>query len=259
MINKKYLKLLREKNKFNTNYFIYETISKRIIDSLDLVNINFSDILEIGINENLSYNYVKKRFPKSNFKRSDVCDSKLINNKLSDFLKIDLDNIKFGINKYDLIYSNFILHLTNDLEKTFKLLNQCLKPSGLIIAAIPDIDNIYQLVNSMYKTDFELYSGAYQRINPTKTVDSILSILKKQNFDIPTVSKDIVKIEYSNFKNLLKDVKATNLSYCYNDKRKKIENKNYFSRLEKNYKNDYFKECYELDIRINIISAWKSN
>ena len=49
MINKNYIKLLRKKNENNSNFFIYEIISKRIIDSLDLIKVNFSNICEIGI------------------------------------------------------------------------------------------------------------------------------------------------------------------------------------------------------------------
>ena len=52
MINKNYIKLLRKKNENNSNFFIYEIISKRIIDSLDLIKVGFSNICEIGINEN---------------------------------------------------------------------------------------------------------------------------------------------------------------------------------------------------------------
>ena len=52
MINKKYLKQIRSRNRSDLNYFIYEKIAKRIIDSVDLVKIPFNQILELGINEN---------------------------------------------------------------------------------------------------------------------------------------------------------------------------------------------------------------
>ena len=99
--------------------------------------------------------------------------------------------------------------------------------------------------------------GVYQRINPTIEIENILSILKKIGFDIPTLNTDSFIIEYKDFENLLKDLKSTKLSYCYNDKRNRFENKNYFNRLMKIYEKNYFNGNYLLEIKFNIISAWK--
>ena len=49
MINKKYLKLQRSYKRFNENNFIYNLIAERIADSIDLLKINISKALEIGI------------------------------------------------------------------------------------------------------------------------------------------------------------------------------------------------------------------
>ena len=53
-------------------------------------------------------------------------------------------------------------------------------------------------------------------------------------------------------------MRATNLSYFYKDKKTNFENKDYFKILEKIYKEEYFDDNYVIDIKINIISAWKS-
>ena len=62
MINKKYLKLLRAKNRRFGENFIYNEISKNIIDSLDILKIPFDTILQLGINDNLVTNYLKEKF-----------------------------------------------------------------------------------------------------------------------------------------------------------------------------------------------------
>ena len=63
MINKKYLKLLRAKNRKYGENFIYNQISKNIIDSLDILKIPFDNILQLGINDNLVSNYLKEKIP----------------------------------------------------------------------------------------------------------------------------------------------------------------------------------------------------
>ena len=57
MINKKYLKLLRTKDRKYGENFIYNEISKNIIDSLDILKVPFNNILELGINDKLIINY----------------------------------------------------------------------------------------------------------------------------------------------------------------------------------------------------------
>ena len=76
-------------------------------------------------------------------------------------------------------------------------------------------------------------------------------------FDIPTINSDEITIEYNSFKKLLNDIKNTKLSYFYLDKKNKFEKKNYFKFLEKEYKKNYFNGKYILNIKFNIISAWK--
>ena len=258
MINKKYLKLIRSKKKIGIKNFIYDAISERIIDSIDLINIKFENILELGINEDNIYEYLKIKFPHSKFTRLDICLSNIKKNKEYSLLEADIDNCLIDKKKYNLIYSNFYCHLSNNFEKNLKNINDGLKNNGFFIATIPDNENIYQLVNSMYKTDLSLYEGAYQRINPTHNIDYILAMLKKLNFEIPTVHSDLIQIEYSKFKDLIKEIKNMNLSYCYKDKKKLFEKKNYFKIVEKNYKENYFfNNNFLLDIKFNIISAWK--
>ena len=61
MINKNYIKLLRSKQSFNKNIFIYDIIAKRIIDSIDLVKKNYDNVLEIGMNENSILDYIENK------------------------------------------------------------------------------------------------------------------------------------------------------------------------------------------------------
>ncbi len=257
MINKKYLKLLRSRKNIQNSNFIYEKISDRIIDSLDLVLVKFDEILEIGINENKTFNFLKKKYPDSNFTRSEIYKFKNNYRDQSKFTEIDLDNLDIHSNHYNLIYSNLLLHLSANFEDLLSSIYNRLKSNSLFIATIPDSDNIFQLVNSMFDTDLYLYKGAYQRVNPTIKIDEILRLLNKLKFDSPAVNVENIVIEYSKFKNLLSDVKNTNQSYCYIDKKDKFENKKYFKILEENYKKKFFNGNFVLDIKFNIISAWK--
>ena len=257
MINKKYLKLLRSKDRKYGENFIYNEISKNIIDSLDILKVPFNNILELGINDKLIINYLKERFPSCSITSADI-DLSLFSKKTDQkFIEIDLDNLQFGDNKFDLIFSNFFIQLASNFEKLIEKIFQNLNSNGLFIATIPNAENIYQLVNSMYETDNILYGGMYQRINPILDNNDIFKILKLYNFDAPLINTNNFTIEYSVFKKLLDDVRFLNLSYAGYDKRKYFENKKYFIYLEEQFRKKYYKDNFNLDINYSTICAWK--
>ncbi len=257
MINKKYLQLMRSYHKNDMNNFIYNKIAERIIDSLDLLSIKVRKALEIGLNDNLTYNFLKNKFLKSEVDGCDLIECNRSINRDSVSFEIDIDKIVIKENYYDLIYSNSFLHISNNFQKTLENIFKNMCSNGFFISIIPCTDNMFQLSNSMFETDLFYYNGAFQRFNPTIEIDNILPIMKNLNFDTPSIHTDNIIIEYQNFERLLKDVKNMNISYSLVDKKQNFENKNYFKKLEEVYKKKYFNGYYVLDIKINIICAWK--
>ena len=257
MINKKYLKLLRSKDRKYGKNFIYNQIGKNIIDSLDILKVPFNNILQLGINDNLVINFLKEKFPSCSITSADIDLSAFIKKTDQNLIEIDLDSFQIKNKKFDLIFSNFFCQLTSNFEKLIENIYQSLNSNGFFIATVPSTENIYQLVNSMYETDNILYGGMYQRINPSLNTNDIFKILKLYNFDAPLINTNNFTIEYSLFKKLLDDVRFLNLSYMGDDKRNKFENKKYFMHLETQFRKKYYKENFNLDINYNTVCAWK--
>jgi len=257
MINKKYLKLLRSKDRKLGKNFIYNEISRNIIDSLDILKVPFENILQLGINDNLVVDYLKEKFPSCCITCADI-DLSLYNKKTDQkLIEIDLDNFQMKDKKFDLIFSNFFCQLTSNFEKLIKNIFQSLNSNGFFIATIPSTNNIYQLVNSMYETDSILYGGMYKRVNQSLDTGNIFKLLKLYNFDAPLINTNNFTIEYSVFKKLLDDVRFLNLSYAGYDKKDNFEHKKYFVHLENQFRQKYFKDNFFLDINYNTICAWK--
>ena len=120
MINIKYINSTRSKKRINSNRFIYEKISKSIIDSLDLIKIRFENILEIGINENTTFEYLSKKFNNSKFLRVDSNEINILNKNKYEFFKQNIDQWNLEKDKYDLIFSNCYSFISNSLEETFR-------------------------------------------------------------------------------------------------------------------------------------------
>ncbi len=258
MINKNYLKKIRSRDKYIIKNFIYEKIAKTLIDSLDLITVKFDNILELGINDYSIYKFLHKKNPLCNYLHNDISKNRIRISYEKKFLEFDLDNWKLNKNCYDLIFSNMYIHLFDDIENILRKIQASLKKNGFLIFAIPDKNNIQQLLNSLIQTDLDLYQGVFRRINPTLEIDDMLLILKKLNFDIPTINTDKITIEYNKFDKLLNDIRSMCLTYCHKDKKSNFEKKNYFIKLEQNFKRkNYLNDSYILDLQINYISAWK--
>ena len=258
MINKNYLKKIRSRDKYIVENFIYEKIAKTIIDSLDLITVKFDNILELGVNDYSVYEFLHSKNRLCNYSHNDISKERMRVNHKKKFLEFDLDDWKLNENNYDLIFSNMYINLFDNIDNILKNIQSSLKKNGFLIFAIPDKNNIKQLLNSLIQTDLDLYQGVFQRINPTIEIDDILLILKKLNFDIPIINTDKITIEYNKFDKLLNDIRSMCLTYCHKDKKLNFEKKNYFIKLEQNFKREYYLNgSFNLDLQINFISAWK--
>ena len=140
----------------------------------------------------------------------------------------------------------------------FKKIIVSLIPNGLFLATLPNVNNFQLLRKAMIDTDLQLYGGAYNRFNKTSDLHRIIDYLKINNFKIPLVDIENVRLEYVKFNNLINDVKSMNLSYYHEDKKTKFEKKIYFQLLEKNYKKNLNKN-FELITNFFIISGWKDH
>ena len=259
MINKKYLKNLRCKEINNKNDFIFDLYNDRIIDSLDIVALNFKNILILGDHGVKIYKYIKKRFNKSQLTIYDYNDeSSYLNTKNIKKTRIDLDLWSPRKNQFDLIISNFFLNISESIEKILSKISESLLPNGFFLGTLPSPDNFNSLKSAMIETDIKLYGGVYNRFNRTIDLQIIIDILKKNNFKIPLVDSNQIHLEYKKFDKLLHDVRSMNLSYYQKDKKNTFEKKKYFNQLEFNYnkkENDNFK----LTSNFYLISGWKEH
>ena len=255
MINKKYLKNLRSKEINNKNNFIFDCLGKAITDSLDIISLNFQNILILGDQRSVISEFVKKKFNKSTIKIYNINNIKS-NNLEQNINDIDILGIEEG--KYDLIISNIMLSLTDNLENLLQKLINSLTPNGFFLATIPSSENFYSLKSAMIKTDIEIYGGVYNRFNKTIELEQLIEILKIKNYKNPSVNLEKIQLEYKNFNKLLLDVRSMNLSYYHNDKKNTFENKNYFKKLEQNFiknKNNNF----ELISNFYLVTGWKEH
>ena len=247
MINKKYLKNLRCKEINSKNDFIFDLYNDRIIDSLEIINLNFKKILILGDHGIKLREFINKKYINKSVTIYDL--------KNNDF---DIDKWEYETKEYDLIISNFFLFLSDKIDNILKKIIFSLAPNGFFLATLPTKENFNALKLAMIKTDMDLYGGAFNRFNKFIELTQIIDLLKKNNFKIPLVDSEKVNLEYKQFNKLLHDVRSMNLSYYYKDKKNTFEKKIYFKKLEENF-NRNSNESFELTSNFYTISGWKEH
>ena len=116
MINKKYLKNLRCKEINNRNDFIFNFYSQTIIDSLEIIRLNFQNILILGNQGRMIYDFTYNKFNNSII---NIYDFKNINTLTAEPLIIPITDCIIEI-KLDRVMPIII----SDLISKFNL-NRC--------------------------------------------------------------------------------------------------------------------------------------
>lgn len=258
LINKKFHILQRNKITKDREKFIYNELANRINNSIQNINLKINSCLEIGFSTSKSFLFVKNKFKVDNYFTSDISNYNLKNNKYNFNILSDHDkwNIKEG--KFDLIISNFYLHLTNNIDFLFKNINNSLNKNGFFISTFPNTNCFSEIRKSMLEADEDLYGGFYQRFNKLFTIEKLNQILKKNNFKIPVLEVDNIELRYDKFSSLLKDLRYLGNSYIYEDRKKIFESKNYFKKVEEIYwKNYSANNQLLLSLNVIFVTGWK--
>jgi len=261
LINKKFHILQRNKIFKDNDQFIYKELANRINLSLENINLNINNCLEIGFSNTKTYKYIRNRFNIDNYFKADISKEILKSLKPNNLnILLDNDNWEIGKQQFNLIISNFYLHLTNNFDLLLKNINQSLKKNGFFIATIPSMNCFSELKKSMILADEKIYGGSYQRFAQNITIDAISKIIKKYNFKIPVLEIDKILLKYSDFSSLINDIRYLGNSYIYKDRKKNFESKNYFKITEDIYWSKFSqKNKLLLSLEVIFITGWKED
>ena len=168
LINKKYHILQRNKLINTNNKFIYNELGSRINLSIENINFSVKNCLEIGYSSNITKNYLESRFKNIKYLAIDI-SKKICEGKSNSLNLINMDHDSWVLNKlnFDLIISNFYIHITNNFDFLLKNIHQSLKNNGFFITSLPAINCFTQLKQSMFMADIEFYGGAYRNSFPS--------------------------------------------------------------------------------------------
>ena len=132
----------------------------------------------------------------------------------------DDDALPFAEQTFDLAVSGLSLHLVNDLPGALIQIRRCLKPDGLMLAALLGGQTLHELRQAWLIAEEELTGGVSPRVAPFADVRDLGRLLQRAGFALPVADTDVVHVTYASPFGLMAEIKAMGASNMLCERRR---------------------------------------
>jgi NADH dehydrogenase [ubiquinone] 1 alpha subcomplex assembly factor 5 len=202
---------------------IIRAVWDQIIDRLHDIKRSFQNVLVLG--------------PRG---ADDMCQTLKIAKKIEQVTILqaisDAEILPYEPAHFDLILSAFDLHTINDLPGIMIQIRTLLKPDGVLLAAFPGGETLYELRQAMMMAELELTGGGSPRILPWMDKQQAGALLQRGKFALPVADSEKIIIEYGALQTLLHDLRGMGESNVLRARSKKPVPRSFFKRTEEIYR-----------------------
>ena len=132
----------------------------------------------------------------------------------------DDDALPFAEQSFDLAVSGLSLHLINDLPGALIQIRRCLKPDGLMLAALLGGQTLQELRQAWLIAEEELTGGVSPRVAPFADVRDLGRLIQRAGFALPVADTDVVRVTYASPLALMAEIKAMGASNMLTERRR---------------------------------------
>ncbi len=189
--------------------FIQREIGERLLERLDLMNIQPRTIVDLGCGTGHFTRALKKKYGKAKVTGVDIAPgmievarSKNSWFKSCEYHCADMDSLPFDDNSVDLLFSNLALQWVPNEAKTFAEFSRVLKPEGLIIFATLGPDTLTELRRAWRQVDEQVH------VNEFIDMHDLGDAMLKAGIADPVVDMEHIRLTYKTLNGLFKDLKG---------------------------------------------------
>ncbi len=214
---------------------LQQEIGKRLLERLDLIQINPSLILDIGSGTGFSTKRLAEKYPSAQILNLDIAKGMLsvarevCLNKQHAYLCADGEYLPIKDHSIDFIFSNCVLPWFPDPQKVFQEIHRTLKPEGVLFFSTFGPDTLQELRQSFTNIDTEPH------VNDFLDMHEIGDLLLKDLFIDPVVDREILTLTYKNIRGLKQDLKLTGAHHVHSIKPRGLSPKHTLSQLTHSY------------------------
>jgi SAM-dependent methyltransferase len=176
-----------------------------------------------------------------------------------DQVTLDQQFLPFQHGIFDLIVSCGSWQWVNDLPGTLAQVRNCLQPDGLLLAAFPGGDSLWQLRESLYLAEDILLKGVSPRVAPMIAPHDAAALLQRAGFALPVVDQDRLTLYYDTLPQLLNDLRFYGQTNVLSNQTKGLSPANLFKLTEEIYREKFATSEGKLPVTITLIylTGWR--
>ena len=217
---------------------LQRTITDRLIESLDEININPISILDLGSGTGYGSKILHKKFKNAHIYQIDVsegmlsmsCEKAPVFFSKDHFICADANKLPFRENYFDLVVSSLTLQWCNNLDTIFAEVNNLLKANGVFLFSSFGPDSLKELRDCWARVD------DYVHVNAFIDMHDIGDALMRNGLMFPILNMEKIVLTYNECRQLMDELKHIGAQNINHGRRKTLTGK---KRLEKVF------ECYE--------------
>lgn len=216
-------------------------VGKRLIERLEIIKAVPVNILDVGCGTGENSLVLSRLYKRADIVGLDfanqmlqVADSKLswtqrtLNKKIK-FVCADAENLPFGDNSFDFVFSNLTLQWCTDLNQTFMEFNRVLKPGGLLFFTTLGPDTLKELRQSWQQVDNNRHVHTF--IDMHDVGDAMI----RANLADPVMDVEYFTLTYDSVMNLMRELKQLGAHNASNDRPHNLTGKEHLQAMQKHY------------------------
>jgi len=200
-------------------------------------------IVDIGCGTGTSLRGLQKTYPRARLYAVDLAEQMLRRARshyrwLSKKRLVvgDMERLPFADNSFDLVFSSLALPWCNDLAATLKEFARVSRPGAMLLFASFGPATLRELAESWHAFD------ARPHVHEFVDMHDVGDLLMAAGFAQPVVDVETIRLEYRDFRGLLRDLRETGASNADVARRRGLMTPAQLSTLEQNYRESGFSQ-----------------
>jgi len=195
----------RAAERFADHNFLVLEVAERLVDRLDDVARTFPTALDLGCHCGELANVLDGRGGIETLVHCDLSPAMAARAPLPAVVA-DEEWLPFADGAFDLVLSVLDLHWINDLPGALVQIRRCLRPDGLLLAAMLGGETLKELRHALGSAEIALEGGMSPRVSPFADVRDMGGLLMRAGFALPVVDTEVVTVRYESPMRLMADL-----------------------------------------------------
>jgi malonyl-CoA O-methyltransferase len=233
-------------------------VCHRLLEKLEYIKLTPEWILDAGVGTGEAVIPLLKRFKKSRLVALDLSERMLVKARhhrallrKPELVCADIEQLPFGDNSFELIFSSLTLQWCNDLDTSLRDLYRILRPGGLLLFTTFGPDTLKELRASWHQIDDAVH------VNQFTDMHDIGDGLLQAGYADPVMEAEMMTLQYSRVDQLMTDLRAIGANVPAAGRRQGLLTPSALNRLRAAYETYRVDQLLPATYEVIYGHAWK--